>query len=162
MQKRDAQKGFIRHYVHHCVDSAGFTLIEALVYLALFTLIMSGAFAGAYQIVEHSNRTRVEIAHNEELQFLLRKMEWALGSASDVTYPERGDDGERLEVTGSYGTLRFRVEDGVLTLNDEPLSGEYVTIADFAVSHETSPEQVTLSVSFEEGSSATTTVYMYE
>lgn len=48
--------------------SYGFTLIEMLVYLALFALIMTGAFAGAYQLIEHSGRTREQVVQYEEMQ----------------------------------------------------------------------------------------------
>jgi len=60
----------------------GFTLIEALVYIALLGLIMTGAVAVAYQLVDSSAAVNIKNTAGEEGNFVLRKLDWALSSAS--------------------------------------------------------------------------------
>ena len=137
----------------------GFTLIEMLVYLALFALIMSGTFAGAFQLIEHSNRTRVRVVQNEEIQFVFRKINWALQTAEGVQEPDPGESGDLLMVNGSYGTLRFEHEEGQILLNGQPLSSNRVVVHDFTVVRDGSIDVI---VEIEGVGIATSTYYLYE
>jgi prepilin-type N-terminal cleavage/methylation domain-containing protein len=62
----------------------GFTLIETMIYIALFGLIMSGAVVTAYQLLEGGRRNQAAISIQEEGTFLTRKINWALVGASEV------------------------------------------------------------------------------
>lgn len=63
-------------------NTKGFTLIETLLYLALFTLIIGGGMAAAYQIIQSTEATHQKVIIQEEADFLLRKLEWALSGAT--------------------------------------------------------------------------------
>ena len=65
----------------------GFTLIEAIVYLALFSLLMGGAVVSAYDVFESSGRGSTHATLQEEGSFLLAKVSWALSGAQAITAP---------------------------------------------------------------------------
>lgn len=120
-------------------DNSGFTLVEMLVYLALFAFIMTSALAGAYQIIEHGNRTRVGALRVEEEHFIIRKIGGILNSTVSIQEP----DGEGIVLTADGNT--FEEQNGGIHLNGEPLSNDIVTITDFTVVHTNSPETVAIS-----------------
>lgn len=60
----------------------GFTLIEVIIYIALFSLLIGTAFVTAYQLIENSNKLSVKNTTQEEGNFVLRKLNWALTGAS--------------------------------------------------------------------------------
>lgn len=77
----------------------GFTLIESLIYIALFTLILSGGFATAYNLIEGTDRLNTRTVIIEESNFVLRKINWVLNGAETVTVPSFNT----LEVTKFNG-----------------------------------------------------------
>ena len=54
----------------------GFTLIETLMYLALFALIIGGGMTATYQIIESTAGSASHILLQEEGNFILRKIAW--------------------------------------------------------------------------------------
>lgn len=76
----------------------GFTLIEALVYLALFAILMGGAVVAAYNLFEAAERDGTRVMLQEEGDFLLAKIDWALSGAQSVTAPAAGSVGNALTV----------------------------------------------------------------
>lgn len=83
----------------------GFTLIESLIYIALFTLILSGGFATAYNLIEGTDRLNTRTVIIEESNFVLRKINWVLNGAETVTVPSSNTlevtkfDGKEYEIT---------------------------------------------------------------
>lgn len=67
--------------------SRGFTLIEALLYLALFSVLLGGGLTGAFGIIESTGQNQTRAMVQEEGTFLLGKIAWALSGASQITYP---------------------------------------------------------------------------
>lgn len=63
----------------------GFTLIETIIYLALFAIIIGGGMLATYQIIEDTNATQNHIIVQEEANFLFRKIDWALTGATAVS-----------------------------------------------------------------------------
>lgn len=62
----------------------GFTLIEAIVYIALLALIMTGAVAASYQLLSSSASLNAKNTVGEEGNFVLRKLHWALSDMSSA------------------------------------------------------------------------------
>jgi prepilin-type N-terminal cleavage/methylation domain-containing protein len=77
----------------------GFTLIEALVYIALFAIIMTGLASAAWLLFETSDRNQTKAMLQEERDFLLGKVGWALNNASSAT-----SGGSSLTVTKYDGS----------------------------------------------------------
>lgn len=77
----------------------GFTLIEALMYMALFGIIIGGAVTAAYSIAEASTRSVTRSLVQEEGNFLVAKIGWVLSGARAVDDPAVGNTGPSLSVT---------------------------------------------------------------
>lgn len=65
----------------------GFTLIETVIYIALLGMLMSGTVVGAYQIFESTGRDRTKTMLQEEGDFLIAKVAWALSGAETMHSP---------------------------------------------------------------------------
>ncbi len=63
---------------------SGFTLMETMVYIALFGILMSGAITSAWSLLEGGANNKNAMAVQEEGTFLSRKINWALTGATDV------------------------------------------------------------------------------
>lgn len=74
-------------------NKKGFTLIEVIIYVALFTTVMTGALVSVYAILESNSRNQTKAMVASEGAFLLGKIDWALNgkqiaslSHSDTTW----------------------------------------------------------------------------
>ena len=65
----------------------GFTLIEVIIYIALFSLLMGTAFVTAYGLIEGTNKLNAKTTVQEEGSFVMRKFNWALTSVSIFSIP---------------------------------------------------------------------------
>src|SRR4051812_3687096 len=101
----------------------GFTLIETLVYLALFTLIIGGFGSASYMLFETNDRNQTKAMLQEEKDFLIGKIEWELSGAKTVTAPASGIPGPRLmffKSDGSFVVITSSSTD--LTMDDAVLN----------------------------------------
>lgn len=76
----------------------GFTLIETVIYTALFSVIIGLTVGAVYQIIEGSGNLQKNIIADSEALFLTRKIEWALSGVSVVNSPTSGLTGTSLSV----------------------------------------------------------------
>ncbi|OGI76053.1 hypothetical protein A3C67_00510 [Candidatus Nomurabacteria bacterium RIFCSPHIGHO2_02_FULL_42_19] len=86
------------------MSNKGFTLIEVIIYIALFTLLMGSAFVIAYQLIQGSGNIGIKNTVQEEGNFVLRKFDWAMTGVETITLPSAG--------TPSSGTLKITKYDG--------------------------------------------------
>ncbi len=90
----------------------GFTLIEAIIYIALLSLLLGGAVLCAYQILQGSTSLTGNTIIQDEGGFVLRKLEWALSGASTASA-----SGSTLTVTRFDGTtVNFRLSGGAVEM----------------------------------------------
>jgi len=68
-------------------NNKGFTLIEIIIYIALFTLLMGTAFVTAYQLIEGSNKLNVKTAIQQEGNFVVRKINWVITNLDPSVTP---------------------------------------------------------------------------
>lgn len=95
-------------------NNKGFTMMETLIYIALFGIIMSGAVVGTYNLMEGGNRNIDSTKIEEEGTFINRKLGWALSKATDAT------------VSGGGSTIKIFRNDGIdVTFSGD---GEDITI----------------------------------
>ena len=80
-------------------QNSGFTLIEVLVYSALLGLIMTAMLGSVYMIIQAYNKTGSTVIVNDEANFILRKMNWALSCATSVTVPAAGATSTTLKLS---------------------------------------------------------------
>ena len=126
----------------------GFTLIETLVYLGLFSFIMVALLASAFNLFRNMDRTETKAMLQEEGDFLLSKIDWALTGASNVTSPAVGSPSNTLTLTKEGSSLTFSLNGTDLQLEGVILnnSNVKVTTASFTFSHTGSasnPESIT-------------------
>lgn len=71
---------------------SGFTLIETIIYLALFGILIGGAVVASANLFESSGRAGTIAMLQEEGDFIDAKIDWVLYGAQAVTAPASGVD----------------------------------------------------------------------
>lgn len=102
-------------------DSRGFTLIETLVYLGLFSILIGGTLIGAFNLFESTGRQQTHTILQEEGNFVIGKIQWAVSGAEAVNNPGGGLYGSQLsvnKVTGLDGAGHSIITTVVLTFAD--------------------------------------------
>ncbi len=70
--------------------NTGFTLIEVIIYIGLFSLLLGTAFVACFQLIDGSGKLSTKNTTQEEGNFVMKKFNWALtsinlGSAPIIT-----------------------------------------------------------------------------
>ncbi|OGI57592.1 hypothetical protein A3B85_00770 [Candidatus Nomurabacteria bacterium RIFCSPHIGHO2_02_FULL_37_13] len=58
--------------------NSGFTLIETILYIALFSLLIGTAFVTVYQLIDSSGKLNIKNTTQGEGNFVLRKINWTM------------------------------------------------------------------------------------
>jgi prepilin-type N-terminal cleavage/methylation domain-containing protein len=124
----------------------GFTLIETLIYLALLSIIIGGGLVVVYGIIEGTNDNFNRLIVEEEGNFLLRKIDWALTGIEQVHDPygltlvvgnrlcvERFDGTDKIvefDLDGTENSVRIRrASTGICAgVGDVPLNSANVAV----------------------------------
>ena len=103
-----------------------FTLIETIIYIALFGFIMGSVLLSVYAMVQSGDQFANRNAASDEGMFVMAKLDWALRSLGSVTTPSSGY-GTSLSVTRSDGTqVDVRLSSGVIEMRIN--SGSYLPL----------------------------------
>ncbi|MDP3741157.1 MAG: prepilin-type N-terminal cleavage/methylation domain-containing protein [bacterium] len=115
----------------------GFTLIETLIYLALFSIIIGGVLVSAYQIIQASTQSQENALVQEEGHFLVAKINWALTGAQTISVPTAGTSSPTdLNVTKfDSSNPVFLVNADQLLLNGAILNSNSVKIENVNFTH---------------------------
>jgi type II secretory pathway component PulJ len=85
----------------------GFTLIETLVYLALYSIIALGMLSAVYSLIESSFRNETVAMVEEEGDYLTAKIDATLSDATSIQSPTAsGDTLSVVESDGSNVTVK--------------------------------------------------------
>lgn len=97
----------------------GFTLIEILLYIALYSLLVATVTVAAFDLIQSSQKAKAKIADLRSVHHLFSRIQFLLNSRveilSPVLYGESDilmvrRDGKEIEITGeSLGAEEFRV-----------------------------------------------------
>ncbi len=93
----------------------GFTLIEILIYLALVSLITTIAIASVYPLIDNYYRNQARLDIEGEVNFLMRKINWALMGAYLINQPTAGSTSTTLSINKegfSQNPIAFDVNNG--------------------------------------------------
>lgn len=63
----------------------GFTLLETIMYCALFSILMSGTIVAVYALMSSSSQTKIDTGTIAEASFINQKLTWLFTSATNVT-----------------------------------------------------------------------------
>lgn len=138
----------------------GFTLIEVIIYLALFGILMSGAVVTAFSLFESSGRNQNSIMLQEEGSFILAKISATLSGAEAVILPDENSSGSTLSVVkwdaGAGNPIVINMDGDNIVLSHSsnpsvPLNNSNVYITNLNFTHNQNlgegsrPESVTAS-----------------
>lgn len=126
----------------------GFTLIETLVYLALFALIVGGVVASAYALFETSGYNQTASMVLEEQGFVLARFARVVEAAQSIDSPAAGASGPAMTVTTYDGTMvTMAGSGGTLAFAGQSLSNTNVLVSDVIFTHTSAlgAESVTFS-----------------
>ena len=121
----------------------GFTLLETIIYIAIFSVITSFVMVVFYQLIggEEIHRNRVEV--DTEANFMMQKLVWALSGASQINQPTAGATSSIFSVDKfNYGQNPVTLDIASRNLRiskasaePAPLNSKRVFIERFVVEH---------------------------
>lgn len=98
-------------------SNSGFTLIEVLIYMGLFVLVIGGLLLTTYAVIESSGHLQDKTVVNEEADFIIRKIDWALTNATAISCPVAGQlQITKLGLLAGQNPLLFTFSSNNLTL----------------------------------------------
>lgn len=84
-------------------NQKGLTLIEVILYLALFSVLIGGAISGFYNLMAGDFDLSTEALLVDESEFFLGKMDWVLNLSSEIIEPNSGETSGRLVLKDGSG-----------------------------------------------------------
>ncbi len=159
--------GFTPHHFFGSKSGAGFTLIEMVVYMALFSIMMGGLVVTVYYLYQSIGRTASNVTTQEEINFVLKKIDWALTGASSVEVLE---EATRIRITktgpssnligikfnSANSSIEIRTDDAVLW---SPLTSANVKVSGLEFQYSSATRVITASTTIN-GTPATITKYL--
>jgi prepilin-type N-terminal cleavage/methylation domain-containing protein len=147
------------------MNKHGFTLLETLIYIALFGVLMTGALVTVYELLLSFEHNGVAIAVQEEGTFIHRKLNWALSGSTGVTVPNTHTISINRPDLGTESPLVFSFSDEKVYLTrgsgvETILSGLEFNITDVAIT--TVPPSGTISTKVRVLYNINSIPFMYE
>lgn len=110
----------------------GFTLLETILYIGLFSLLLTSAITVMWQLVRSMDDNAKHGAVIEEGNFVMRKINWALTNATIITQPSTATPTTTtLVVTGAGSvhpiTIRFNVASSSVEMQENNSAFEPLT-----------------------------------
>jgi len=128
------QKGFTPYHFRH-ESGKGFTLIETLIYIALFGIILTGVITAAYPLITGADRLSQRVTAESEAAFVLHKIAWALSSWSVQSVVGGGNTLTiTFQVGGPYNSIAFAQNANAIEMNSQPLTASRIKFSNFSVS----------------------------
>lgn len=126
---------------HLRVSKGGFTLLETIIYVALFTLLFTGVLASSYSFFTGAEYISAMVVQENESAFVVQKMTSLLTSANAISQPSSGNTGSVVTFTTYEGAqYTFALDSGAITYGTnggvaEPLTAERTTFSNFTAAH---------------------------
>lgn len=102
----------------------GFTLIEVLIYVVLLSLIIGGSLGITSQILKASGQNSGKLATQQEANFVLQKIDWALTGATTLNTTISPS-----VLTTPKGIFTFTLATGILDLGGTRLNSSNAPIS---------------------------------
>ena len=121
----------------------GFTLIEIIIYIGLFSLLLGTAFIASYQLIDGSSKLSTKNTTQEEGNFVMKKFNWALTSLNLANAPSISGSGcnqsisiPKSDTSISPVVLRMNTVSGVNYIEMQKNGGTFypITTANVTVS----------------------------
>lgn len=72
------------------MKNQGFMLIETIIYIGLFAIMIGGLLISASFLMKDFYSNNAELTTEEEMNFVIQKLNWVLNSAKSLTVTEDG------------------------------------------------------------------------
>lgn len=117
--------------------SAGFTLIESLIYALIFVIVVGGMMMFAISMLTSSERANAQLEVSDNARFLIQKFERTIQGATAINSPGIGASASSLSVTTASASSNpnvFDLSGGVIRLKQAsgtplPLTNSMVTVS---------------------------------
>lgn len=139
-------------------NDSGFTLIETIIYLALFSIVIGGGMVAVFQVIQSASASNNHIIVQEEGNFLLRKIDWALTVATVISQPLSNATGTSLEINSGANKLTFTLNSTsssltlkrgiVIGVDGIPLNSSGVAVSDLSFYRGPSGKPDSITASF--------------
>lgn len=130
----------------------GFTLIEIIIYIALFCILIGGTVSSLYNLSEGAERSGTNALISEEGTYLLNKLEWIISQADAIGVPAENSSSTTFAgITDAVNTGvsltadRMHIHRGSIT---EPLSGNAVQASSLIFSRTTVNGKIMINYNF--------------
>ncbi len=132
----------------------GFTLIETIIYLALFSILFNGVLMSAYTFIISAEQISAQVTSENESAFIVRKINTLLASANTIIKPTPDTTGDTL-IFSTYAGNEYTINanDGMVKLSKDanpeiPLTSERITFDTFSVIHRSAQDGTPRSVEY--------------
>ena len=130
----------------HAKSNSGLTLVETLIYAALISVVIGMIVVVAFQVIDANSNLGEIVFLEEEANFILRKISWAISGASDINSPGSGNIStstlsiDKFETGAGENPLIFSISEGSILLkrgntSSTPLNSAFVTIQNATFTH---------------------------
>lgn len=108
----------------------GFTLIEIVLYLALYSILIGGVMVALYTLIESQHRNTSYALLEEEGNFITTKITWILSTTNSIQLPVNtgnilsvtATDGSHIQVYLQSGNIVFATNSNPYILNSDVIS----------------------------------------
>jgi type II secretory pathway pseudopilin PulG len=114
------------------MNAKGFTLMEMIIYVALFALLLGGVLPTAYQLLRGSENDVRAAAEQEEAAFIDRKLSWAISESYEVTAPAP-DTLTVVRIDDAGNPLSFTVSGTAMTIAHGDEAAVPLNAGEFAI-----------------------------
>jgi type II secretory pathway pseudopilin PulG len=110
-----------------------FTLLESVLYMAIFSLLLSGFLSGFFALSESAGKNQTRALLETEGSFYMAKIVYEIQHSVGITEPGEATSNELSLITHSGDTVRIQLDSGALyrTENGIPsqLSGNGIVVS---------------------------------
>jgi type II secretory pathway pseudopilin PulG len=149
-------------------NKRGLSIVEVMIYISIFGLIWSGAVVSIYSITESMNKNKTNSTIEEEAQFIIGKIKWALYDSSEINLPIKNTTGNKLSLEKEIDSIKTTVilkpsqngkniEIQIAQNTSLPLNSSLVRVSDLKFAYEVKNDNKTKIVIFSFDLNSTTT-----
>ncbi|HEY0010709.1 MAG TPA: prepilin-type N-terminal cleavage/methylation domain-containing protein [Candidatus Paceibacterota bacterium] len=96
----------------------GFTMIELLLYIALFSVLVTGIATAFRAVTDSAARVETDARLTDELEFVVQKVEYVVSQAQTIEEPGPNGHGRRLSARTPEGVFSIYVTEDHIVLED--------------------------------------------
>jgi hypothetical protein len=107
----------------------GATLLEVLIYILLFSFVMTFSLISINQILAYSYSSSIKSSVEEEGAFIMAKINNTLNDAQSITAPSANSTGSILTVTKSTGQTTINRDGNFVEINGDYLNSSRTRVS---------------------------------